>query len=82
MTDIILTPEDSNNNTTESSSKMNSHDKSSCTDLSIVQHIVANRTNNENNSFDDSSTKSSKDCTEKEANLVGIHCLKILKSTK
>ena len=54
---------------------MNLHDKSSCANFSIVHHIMANRTNNENNSLDENSTKSSKDCTEKGANLVGIDCL-------
>ena len=59
MTNIISILEDSSSNTTESSNEMNLHDKPSCTDLSIVQHIVQNRTNNENNSFDENSTKSS-----------------------
>ena len=62
---MISIPEDSNCNTTEPSNKINLHDKSYCTDLSIVHHIVRNRTNNESNSFDENSTKSSKDSTEK-----------------
>ena len=64
MTDIISIPEDSSSNITESSNEINSHDKS---DFSIVQHIVLNRTNNENKSFDYSSITSSKDNTEKES---------------
>ena len=50
MTDIISIPEDSSSNTTGSLDKINLHDKSSCTNLSIVQ----NRINNENNCFHES----------------------------
>ena len=65
MTNIISIPEDSSSNTTESANEMKLHDKSFCTDLSTLHHIVTNRTNNENNSFDENSIKSTKDCTEK-----------------
>ena len=82
MTNIISVLEDSSSNTTESSNEMYLRDKSSCMDLSIVHQIVANRTNNENNCFDENSTKSLNDCTEKEANLVGVDCLLNFKSTK
>ena len=80
-TDIISILEDSSSNATESLNEIYLDDKSSCTDLSIVKYIFQNRTNNEKNKFDDSSTKSLKDNTKKE-NLVDINSLSNSKSTK
>ena len=48
MNDIISIPEDFSSYTAESSNEIDLHDKSCCTDLSIVHYIFSNRTNNEN----------------------------------
>ena len=91
MTDIISILEDSSGNTTESSNKNNLHDKSSCTDLYVVHHVVRNRTNNQNNSFDENAMNSSKYSTDAStqnkmisdiANLVGFDGLSDSKLTK